>query len=163
MALIFLALPLIGQSTKLITVKSIENELRDFLIEKGDIDKNKIEDFNSGKLGLIVIGLINGSVKEELLDGFYSFSLLQSHTRVYFLIIEKENYTILDLSSRDGLETSIKNTLDFCERNKYCSDLSKEYISRMITMYYKVNKNPIHKIDINCETKIRVKKSKRLQ
>lgn len=143
------------QSTKNMTEEVIKSKLADFLIKKEGLNDKDIEDIKKGKLGISLLGLFNPFKKNELNDGIYSFSLSRTHVKVYFLIIEKEDYIILDISTREGLDLSLKNTLDFCERKKYCSDITEEYVSRMIIMYYKVNKNPINKIDPNCETEIK--------
>lgn len=144
----------IGQINTNFTLDSIQSNLVDFLIKKGEINENLIDEFKIKKGKIHIIGLINGYSKNKLIDGIYSFSAPISHTRTYYLIIEEEKYTILDLSNIEGLNIAISNTLSFCERKKYCSDLSKIYISGMISIFYK-NKNPTTLIEKNCEKNLK--------
>ncbi|UPT71590.1 MAG: hypothetical protein M0D53_04290 [Flavobacterium sp. JAD_PAG50586_2] len=130
----------------------------DFLIKKGDIKDHQVHDIKNGTYKLDFFGLYNDYHNENLIDGIYSFSAPISHTKSYFLIIDKSNYTILDISTREGLDMAIKNTLDFCEKQKYCSDFTEDYISRILTVYYRKNKNPSAGIDVNCENGITSKK-----
>lgn len=140
-----------GQIDSKITYQSIKENLINFLIYKGDIWENDIKDIKNGKFNLNFSGVHNNYHKENLIDGIYSFSAPITHTKAYFLIIEDKNFVILDISTRDGLENAISKTLDFCERKKYCSDITEDYISRLIGVYYKINKNPINRSDKNCE------------
>lgn len=140
-----------GQTESKITFQSIKDNLINFLIFKGDIWENDIKDIKDGKYNINFSGIHNNYKKENLINGIYSFSAPITHTKAYFVIIENNNHFILDISTRDGLDTAISNTLDFCERNKYCSDITEDYISRLIGVYYKINKNPINRFDKNCE------------
>lgn len=140
------------QTVKKASFASLEKKLTTFLIDNGDIHNLEVEDYKSGKRSLTIIGLYNNYNKGELLNGIYSFSQNRTHARAYFLIIDNEKYTILNLSSRKGLDEAIKNTLNFCEKNKYCVDISNDYVSRLIRVYYTINKNPNARIDINCES-----------
>ncbi|MEC4048614.1 hypothetical protein OX284_004170 [Flavobacterium sp. SUN046] len=143
------------QSTKNITFESFENSLIDFLIKKGEIMEHQVNDFKNKKYTIHVIGAKNGYNRNNLINGIYTFSSGFSHTRTYYLIIENDKYVILDISSREGLEISIKSTLDFCERQKYCSDITQEYISKLVGVYYTRNKNPIVWLDTNCESGVK--------
>lgn len=139
------------QTTKNLNFTSIEDKLIEFLIKKGDIMEHQVKSFKNKEYSIHLIGVKNGYNKDTLINGIYFFSAHISHTKTYYLIVENDNYTILDLSNREGLDVSIKNTLDFCERQKYCSDITEDYINRIIGVYYKINKNPLIKTDVNCE------------
>ena len=147
-----------SQTIKILTFESLKKELLPFLINNKDIMDNEIEDYRSGKKQISIVGLQNNYFKGDLKDGIYRFSQTRTHSRVYFVIIEKNNFTILDLSSRDGLDLAIKNTLDFCERSKYCEEITNDYVSREIRIYYSKNKNPNVGTDVNCLYGIKVTK-----
>lgn len=138
------------QITNKLTFDSLKKELIPFLINSKDIIDNELEDYKSGKRQISIVGLQNNYYKGDLKDGIYRFSQTQTHSRVYFIIIEDNNYIILNIATREGLDLAIKNTLDFCERKKYCEILINDYISRMIRIYYQKNKNPNVGADLNC-------------
>lgn len=143
-----------GQTIEKLTFESTEKKLLDFIISKGDVPLNDIENFKSGKYGLYFFGVYNNLKKGDLINGIYCFSLARTHSKNYFLIVENNNYIILDITSKKGLELAIENTLNFCEREKYCSDLISENVTRLINTYYKINLNPNNRIDVNCERNI---------
>lgn len=148
------------QTTKNIklTFQSLENELIPFLIKNKDIEEFEKDDYTSGKKHLNIFGIQNNYYKGELKDGIYSFSQTRTHSRIYFVIIEKNKFTILDITTKIGLEESIRNTLDFCERSNYCEEITTDYISRLVRTYYKKNKNPLAGMDVNCERGINTTK-----
>lgn len=156
--ILFITLTSSCQSTKNIHVNTIENNLIDFLIKKGDILTHQVNDFKNKKYSIHVTGVMNGYSEEKLLNGIYHFSSGFTHTRVYYLIVEDDKHIILDLSTRESLDASIKITLDFCERQKYCSNITAEYISKLIGVYYVINKNSGLRMDVNCENDIIQKK-----
>ena len=131
----------------------IKDELLEFLISAEQIRASEIEDYKSDKYKIMVVGIYNGLNGEKLIDGVYFFSTPSSHNKTYYLIIDGHNKHILDIDDRQGLEHAITQMLDFCERRKYCSSITQQYIANLITLYYK-NKYPIKGKDINCETGI---------
>lgn len=139
-----------SQTTKELTFDSLKNELITFLIEKKDITDLEIKDYKNGKKQMCVNGVHNNYNKGVLINGIYSFYQTRTHSKVYFVIIEKNNYTILDLSNRNQLDLAIKNTLDFCDRSEYCEEITNDYISRLIRIFYRKNKNPNAGTDTNC-------------
>lgn len=144
-----------SQVVSRIKLSTIKNDLTEFLIQKGDIRAERAKDYRNGKFKIFVLGLYNNDNREDLLNGIYVFSAPSSHTRSHYLIIEDEKYTILDLTDRQNLEFSIKILLDFCERQRYCSDITAEYTQKMISLYYRKNKNPVNGMDVNCESGIK--------
>jgi len=46
--------------------------------------------------------------------------------------------------------------LNFCERQKYCSDITQDYVTRMVAAYYKINMNTTKRGDVNCKNGITV-------
>ena len=138
------------QVSKSISFKSIEKNLTDFLIEKGSIMEHNVNDFRSGKHHINFSGVLNGYSKDDLINGIYVFSSGFSHSKVFYFIIENENFIILDISSKEGLNSALISTTDFCERQKYCSEITIEYTSRILGAYYVINKNPINRRDIYC-------------
>ncbi len=139
------------QVTKNLSSNSIQKDLIDFLIAKGEIRDNFIKNYTENKRKIHVTGVLNRYSKDELINGIYVFSAPISHTRAYYLLVEDDKYTILDLSSKKDLDSSLSIMLDFCERQRYCSDFIEEYSKRMIGLYYRMNKNPLAGMDVNCE------------
>jgi hypothetical protein len=123
----------------------------DFLVEKNIIKKENAKDYKNDKYTIFLTGVLNNLSNGELKNGMYAFGTLNSHSKSFFVLIEDNKYFILDISSREGLNKSIIETLDFCERNKFCVNISTEYISRITRVYYNKNKNPLTGFDINCE------------
>jgi hypothetical protein len=138
------------QTTKGFSSQSIEKQLTDFLISNNDIQRFEVEEYKSGKSHIKSSGIYNEYDGGPLKDGIYVFNPGRTHSRSYFVIIEKEKFTILDISTRKGLEEAIKNTLDFCERSRYCQQITKDYVSRLIGVYYNINANPDGRADRNC-------------
>lgn len=153
--ILFLTLNSSCQSTKNLNIKSLQSDLIDFLVSKGEINQNQLSRIRQNESKIHIIGVLNGYSENKLKDGVYCFSASISHTRTYYLIVENETYSILDLSSRQGLENSLKSIFDFCERKKYCSDITEEYSKRIIGIYYRINKNPSAGIDVNCESGVK--------
>ncbi len=138
------------QTVKTLTFDSLRKELILFLVKNKDINNSEVEDYYSGKRQVSINGVQNDYHEGYLKDGIYSFYQTRTHSKVYFVIIEKSNFTILDLSNREGLDVAIKTTLDFCERREYCEEITNDYISRMIRLFYRKNKNPTVGTDTNC-------------
>jgi len=80
----------------------------------------------------------------------YAFNTGTTHNKAYFVLVEKDSYHILNLSTRSGLEAAIETTLDFCEQNEICVDITNDYISRLVGVFYNINKNPENRRDVNC-------------
>jgi hypothetical protein len=132
-----------------VTFKSLSDKLVDFLQQEREIHINDVTELKSRDT-FVLSGLFNDKKSGDLTNGFYVFSSGRSHSKVYYLIFENNTYTILNITTRQGLDTAIKNTLDFCDREKYCFEITRDCVSRLIGVYYKINKNPENRIDINC-------------
>lgn len=134
-----------------LTFDRLKIELINFLQSKQEVDKLRVEKLKNGENILNLSGLFNSKFDGELKNGIYSFSVFSSHSRGYFVIVENESFIILDLSTREYLDDSIKNVLNFSERSEYCVGITREIISRLITVYYNKNKNTLAGFDLNCE------------
>ncbi|MCZ8144640.1 hypothetical protein [Flavobacterium sp.] len=128
-----------SQDLNTLTFDSLKTHLITFLIKNNDIREFEIDDYKSGRRQIDVIGIQNDYHKGDLKNGIYSFYQTRNHSRVHFVIIENNNYTILNLSNRDGLNLGIIALLNFCERSKYCEIIINDYISRLIRVYFKNN------------------------
>lgn len=133
-----------------LTYDSLKIKLVDFLQNQNEIDSLRAEKLKSGEHTFNLRGLFNNRMDKKLINGVYAFSSLSSNSKAYFVIIESNSFTILDLSTRVGLDKAIKDVLDFSERSKYCVAISSEIVSRLVTVYYNINKNPLNRSDINC-------------
>lgn len=152
---LIISLSSFSQPNEELTFKSLQSKLVDFLIDNGDIRKEEIQEYKEGKRIIRVLGVLNGHNQGKLINGIYSFAMNVSHHRAYFAIIEDNQITVLNISTREGLDTAIKNTLDFCDKNKYCGNITNDYISRLIGVYYNINKNPLTRSDFNCQRGIK--------
>lgn len=138
------------QTSKNLTFESLEKELTKFLINNNDIQKYELKDYMSGKTHIKIIGVQNEYSNGNLKDGIYAFYQTRTHARSYFIIVEKDEFTILNLSNKNGLHEAIKKTLDFCEKSRYCETITNDYVSRLIRVYLNKNINPIDSVDKNC-------------
>jgi hypothetical protein len=95
-----------------------------------------------------ILGLQNGTKEGELINGIYVFS---ADKYGYFVIVENNLYTILDVSSRHNLDVALLQLINFCDRNKYCVEITNDYVAKLLRTYYNENKNLNRALDINCE------------
>ncbi len=129
--------------------QELRAKLVDFLVEK---EMLTVEEYNNEPRILHLRGLFKDKLNNlEVKNGIYSFSINRTHTKAFFVIVENNNYDILDLTSTEGFIESIKKTLIFCKKNNYCKELTIDYINRIIGVYYIINKNPNTRIDPNCK------------
>lgn len=138
-------------TTEELTFETLKKELIFFLKSKNELDQLRYEKLISGESTFNLSGLFNNKREGKLINGIYAFSVFSAHSKGYFVIIEDNSFKILDFSSREGLDQSIKHVLDFSERSKYCVSITSEIISRLVTVYYNVNKSPLAGFDINCQ------------
>ena len=138
---LFFSISCKSQVSDKLTFDTLKIELINFLSSKNELDKSRAEKLKKGESSFNLNGLFNNRHDGELINGLYSFSIFSSHSKGYFVIVENNSFTILDLSSREGLDKAIKDVLDFSERSKYCVSISSDIVSRLIIVYYNINKN----------------------
>lgn len=51
----------------------------------------------------------------------------------------------------EGLLSSIEKISLFCEKKKFCKEITSEYYKRIISVYYNINQNPRTRINPKCE------------
>lgn len=134
-----------------LTFDSVSLKLIEYYYHKGDIDFERFKKLQNKEHKFSFVGLLNGTDSGHLKDGVYVFSLLSSHSQMYYLIIENNRFEILSLINRRELDLTISKILDFSERKKYCVEITKEIVISIIDSFYKYNKNPLNRIDVNCE------------
>ncbi|WP_296145833.1 hypothetical protein [uncultured Flavobacterium sp.] len=135
--------------------KMIINELSDYIYRNSDYLPSNIYTLKEIRKNILLFGMFHYKTEENLINGLYGFSMPHSHARVYYLIIEGNKYKILDVSTRTNLDTSLKELLDFCERQKFCFEITIEYMNRITSAFYRINKNPYKGMDINCESGVK--------
>lgn len=135
-------------STKL-NFEILNGKLIDFLETNKNFNAERAGKYRKGEYSLNIIGVNNNLSSGELKNGMYSFGL-GAHSRAYFVLVENQKFFTLNIATRDGLNDAIQTTLDFCERNKFCVDITNDYIRRLIGVHYNINKNPENRTDINC-------------
>jgi DNA polymerase III delta prime subunit len=141
-----------SQNIQRLTFEKLKIETLNFLVKKSELKKERYEKFKSGEYNAYVLkGVINNLKEDKVLDGMYVFYLIDEYSKKYFVLVKENNYVILDVSTRFYLDESIKITLDYCEKNKYCVNLINEYIPILVKAFYSTNKNPMNGHDVNCE------------
>ena len=131
------------QQTKKITVESLKIKLAEFLLKKNQI--KTIEEH------IIFRGIHKSRVDADLKNGIYVFNNGGSHSLSFFVIVDNNSFYILDISNLLGLKKSIAKTLEFANKQNYCTEITVDYVSKLIGVYYRINRNPRNKGDVNCE------------
>lgn len=126
-----------SQKNEELTLDSLKLELAKFLVKKKQL-KN-LEVYTEKKQGLNFRGIHNFSTVEKLENGIYTFSNFSSHRLVFFLIVEDNTFDILDVFSINDLKVSVDKTLDFCFKQKYCTEIISDYITRLFRAHYREN------------------------
>lgn len=141
------------QQTKILNVDSLKLELAKFLVEKNHL-KN-IEEFTVKNRGIYLGGIHKNKLDKELKNGLYAFNNNSTHSLSFFVIIDDNSFSILDISTLQGLKESIEETLKFADKQNYCVEIIETYISGLINVYYSINRNPRNRLDKNCEFEIK--------
>jgi hypothetical protein len=139
------------QETEKLTVESLKLELVEFLMEKNQIRSNNKR--------VSLSGIHKNRVDENLKNGIYVFNNGSTHNLSFFVIVDNNSFSILDISTSQGLKDSIETTLKFAKNQKYCAEITQDYISRLIGVHYRINKNPRGRNDKNCEFELKPRKS----
>nr|WP_315240140.1 hypothetical protein [uncultured Flavobacterium sp.] len=142
----------IGQEKSSLVFGTIKTDIIERLYKVEALDSAWVMNLNKEKYSFHLKGLQNGLENKELQIGIYGLTL-KNYT--YFVLVEKNNYILLDFRTRHGLDLSLINLIDFCERNKYCVEITNDYVSRLLRIYNDVHKNLNRGFDINCERGIK--------
>ncbi|WP_179340033.1 hypothetical protein [Winogradskyella ludwigii] len=145
------------QETEKLTVENLKLELAEFLVKKKQI-KN-LEAYTTKNLNLYFGGIHRKELENELLNGIYVFNNASSHSLSFFVIIENNSFSILDISTLQGLKDSIARTLEFANEQKYCAEIIQDYISRLVDIHFRINRNPNRRLNKNCEFELKPTKS----
>lgn len=145
------------QQTEKLNVDSLKLELAKFLVEKNQL-KN-LEEFTVKNRGVYLGGIHKKKLDEELKNGLYVFNNNSNHSFSFFIIINDNSFTILDISTFQGLKESIKQFLIFADKEKYCHQIINDYTSRLLSVHYNINRNPINRANLNCEYESKPTKS----
>jgi len=139
----------VGQNK--LSYSKLKNNVIDYLVTNKNLNNENAKKYKTGEYnGFTLVGSINQFNDEELKEGLYQFAPLASNQRIYFTLVENDNFTIIDLSTRQQLDDAITKVLDFCERKSFCHEISKAYAGKLISYFYNTNKNPNNAYDINC-------------
>ncbi len=147
-----------SNSQNQITQTQIKNDLAEYIYKDRINMPESFKNLDGIKKRLKIYGCYNYKIDESLKNGVYGFSTFDFHTRTYFFIVENDKYQILNLSTRQDLDKSIKEIFDFCERQNYCHEIALDYISNITRKFYMINKNPINRPETHCETSKKDKK-----
>lgn len=140
-----------AQDKHKLTFEKLNSDLSSYLHDKGDMNSSQLKKYKEGKLNIAINGVHNNVSKGEVINGIYAFSLNGTMARGYFLIVDNNEYTILDITTRDELDRSIKLLLDFCDKYNYCETIITDYVGRLTRVYYNLNKWKGQRTDLNCE------------
>lgn len=144
-----------AQALKTLPKNQVIKELSDYIYTNSDYLPPNTYTLDEIRKNLRLFGMFHSNTEESLINGLYGFSMSHSHSRVYYLIVEGDKYKILDVSTRKNLDASLKELLDFCERQKYCYEITLEYMNRITAAFYRINKSPYKGEDANCEGGVR--------
>ena len=146
-----LLIPIFGfsQQSEELTLDSLKIELAKFLIQKKHL-KN-IEAYTEKKQNIYISGIHKRGTIKTLKTGIYNFRINSSHSIAFFVIIKENTFDILDISTFNGLKSSINKLLEFSNKQEYCAEIIFDYISRLISVYYRYNKRMLKIKDKNCE------------
>lgn len=150
--LLFIPLIAIAQSKEKLTFEKLNKELHDYLSKNDElyIVQNKNHKITDGSISIMGIHNYDSS-KTELIDGVYAFSMNITMAKVYLVLIEGNEFKILDFRTRENLDKSLVSLLDFCDKHKYCEKITTDYVSRMVRAFYNLNKWENQRADLNCE------------
>lgn len=142
---------LAAQTKDSLTFEKLKVGVHEYLKENDELYKMESALRPNKKVNISVIGAANLIQQGSVLDGLYGFSINTTLAKAYFLIVDGNVYKILDITTRDKLDTSIKELLDFCDKKKYCETIISNYVSRLVGVYYNINKWQGQTRDLNCE------------
>jgi hypothetical protein len=137
-----------SQESRKLTFENLKLEIIEYLFKTDKIDSIHFTNYKNSKYTFNILGLQNGTKEGELINGIYVFS---ADKYGYFVIVENNLYTILDVSSRHNLDVALLQLINFCDRNKYCVEITNDYVAKLLRTYYNENKNLNRALDINCE------------
>nr|WP_315240138.1 hypothetical protein [uncultured Flavobacterium sp.] len=140
------------QSKGQLTFDTLKSNLIEDLYAIKAIDTVWMENVKKGEYSLNISGLENNLREGDLKNGIYFFNIKRYS---YFVLVENSHYMLLDFRSRHGLDLSVLNLMDFCERNNYCVQVTNNYVTKLIGIYYHVNKDLSRGLDVNCEKGIK--------
>jgi len=152
--LILQVLTCLGQE-KSISKKILMPQLVSFLNQQSEIKDYELVGFNKGERELEIYGSMNNYRKDEFIDGVYTFYNSVTHHKTYFLLIDNGEFKILNIATLDGVKKSMTDLIDFCERKKYCGEITNEYVTKLLVTYTKINKKPNNRVDNNCKSGVK--------
>ena len=135
-----------------LTFNKIENQLRQYLCDTGELYKKDCatKEGEYGFPNIFIYGAINGHKKGKLKNGVYRWGLTRTHANFHYFIYDEGQLIILNLAKKEELIKSIDTLLKYCEKQKYCSDITQKYVKEMIHRYYNKNMYPRQGRDQNC-------------
>ena len=136
-----------AQGSLTLTLEKLKEGLTAFLVEKKQI----ITRANSKSFGKInLYGLHNTHVNTIPKNGVYGFNNGSVNKLSFFVIVDNNKYQILDLSTLGGFKDATSKILNFSSKKNYCKEIVTDYMSRLLNVYYKVNRNPRNYKTNNC-------------
>lgn len=132
----------------ILTADKLKDGLAEFLVEKKQI-KVMANNTQFGKINLS--GVHHKLVSTLPKSGIYSFNNGLPSGLCYFVIVQNNNYEILDVSTIRGLNDALKKVLRFSDKKNFCKEIITDYTFRLINTHYNINDNPrTYKTD-HCE------------
>ncbi len=142
---------LYSQTASNIQYEKLKASIIDDLYEIQFIDASWREKLKDGSYTLHISGALNNTFDDKLKVGVYIF-ILKNYT--FFLLINENNYQILDFRDKHGLDMSLLRLFEFCDNRHYCIDIISTYVTKLITIYSE-QKDISKGMDINCRNGIR--------
>ncbi|NLN24080.1 MAG: hypothetical protein GX163_00130 [Bacteroidetes bacterium] len=133
--LVFLCcLPTFSQSIKPLTYKEIKTGIASYLVEIGFF--KGIEEYHTDTNTIRFSGFFNEIAdKNAIPDGVYCSSTRASHGIYLFVIVDGNEYKILNLYDKQDLFSSLTEILNFSIKKDYCKELVIEYIERALNWH----------------------------
>lgn len=138
---------LFGQHQNEMTFETLRECLIEDLHRENEIDSVWYNNLRSKKYTLNILGLQNNKFEGKLINGIYVFTLKNYS---YLVLVEDKNYTLLNFKNKEEFNLSLLILIQFCDRNSYCYEITTNYVSKLISIYYNNNQVPLSGYDNNC-------------
>ena len=124
-----------SQSDDSITYANIETGIANYLVEIGYFKEIKESRTNSNKIRLS--GFFNEITdKDSIPNGVYKYSTRSSHGIYLFVVVEENNYKILNLYDKKELFRTLNEILNFSIKRDYCKEVVIEYIESALHWHF---------------------------
>ena len=127
-------LPTFSQRDKPLTYEEIKTGIANYLVEVGFF--KGIEEYHTDTNTIRFSGFFNEIAdKDSIPDGVYKSSTRASHGIYLFVIVDGNEYKILNLYDKKELFRSLIEILNFSIKRNYCKEVVIEYIESVLSWH----------------------------